>query len=554
MICRYLIILLVFIGFSAGTGLLFLASGTNLSDDQMFYWMASRELSSARWLFSLAPGSPFLALLSLSPSHISLNKETTLVAIYAVTSFCFLCSMYYGLGRWVTDLRARLAATLVSAVPFYVFGMTHWGFTDFELIRSRILGTVLAPVAIRWFFDNIGQPRVLVAYFLVGISSLLNLEGIFLALILLLTALAMSAPRTTPYGLRTALLHTFGFFCAAVMTAVFMENSSHLTTSYSLNILQALQEMDEFGRLRELTQELSRAEELALLWEAAYFRFWWGIFPPQLKDVFFIALNASPFLIALFLALKIKALREISQPSALGFFAISCVLVAYGLQALLFAAWKLFDTGPFLVEEVRAFKYILFPGFVVIGLLFQKLFQENKLGALALCFFLLCLPLVKSFDLVPDPLKDAMLKVGKTWIKDPVSIQYLEKSLKKRNTTLQTEVSEIADILRDDIVTPTLVLTDVNELRLVRGLIPVGSYQNFVRPTLTTIHGTEDPLLVWFRFYKESQIAIHYLASESLIEFMDQRGLSIVVAYRAHKHIRLKPLFEGLHLFLYVKQ
>ncbi|MDC1073052.1 hypothetical protein OAR43_07555 [Gammaproteobacteria bacterium] len=550
---RSISISLIFFGFSLVTSLWFLITNSQFSDDQITYLVQSRAASSNEIGWIRVNG--LSSILSYLDQVIELSPKLKFISIYFFISVIYLFSMHYGLGRWLPDHRIRCLVALISTTPFYVLGMTHWGFAEFELIRGRIFSTVFAPVAIRIFYDHLSSWRSIFAYLLIAVGSLFSLAIIFLLPIFLITAIGSLFGTNIRRWLKNLIPHLIGFVGVLFLVSKTFKFGTGLGREmFSPVSAKFISSADRSVLSTDATYLID------FLWEINYFGFWWAMFPPKLMDIWYSLLGGLPFFLIAGFAIFYRHIYLSKRIRELGWFVIAALCTAYGYQFTVFVGWKVIDLAPSHFEEVRAFKYILFPVFILIGVVLSHFYESKRYWITTILVTLLLLTPYRSLKLIPESVANGAYSISQIIIDDPIKQEYVKKALnlKTGEPKLESELNSLLEVLIARKPARSEILSDENFLRLY-GFTPTATYQSKIAVNagkFPNVFNDEDhndirAVIAWYISYHDTQTVIYGSDPERLIDIMRSQDTAFAITRSIYQHKSLRPLFSGSSFFLY---
>jgi hypothetical protein len=222
-------------------------------------------------------------------------------------------------------------------------------------------------------------------------------------------------------------------------------------------------------------------------------------------------------------------------------------------QGLCFLGWKLLGTPPFILEEVRSFKYALFPGFILIGIFLDQLRRAGKRAALLAVLAILLVSPLHAVRSIPQAWKEILAGVADNLGVETVYQEYMMKALDHRNVAREHELGEIIAILKDLRDDQRIVLSDIHQLKQ-GGVQTLVSYQDKRgRPIESLRFATrrDHSFGVWHLALQDVQNVLRSDDPEKLVKMMKQFEVRIAVTYSRYSHPDLKVLYEGKTLTLY---
>ena len=249
-----------------------------------------------------------------------------------------------------------------------------------------------------------------------------------------------------------------------------------------------------------------------------------------------------------------KRIRE------LGWFVIAALCTAYGYQFTVFVGWKIIDLAPSHFEEVRAFKYILFPVFILIGVVLSHFYESKRYWITTILVTLLLLTPYRSLKLIPESVANGAYSISQIIIDDPIKQEYVKKALnlKTGEPKLESELNSLLEVLIARKPARSEILSDENFLRLY-GFRPTATYQSKIAVNagkFPNVFNDEDhndirAVVAWYISYHDTQTVIYGSDPKRLIDIMRSQDTAFAITRSIYQHKSLRPLFSGSSFFLY---
>jgi hypothetical protein len=248
-----------------------------------------------------------------------------------------------------------------------------------------------------------------------------------------------------------------------------------------------------------------------------------------------------------------KAHRKVPQHNELLFLFIASLAVAYLFQFLCVLGWKLFGTPPFILEEVRSFKYALFPGFVLIGALLEHLRTEKRRAALVAVVVILLVSPLNAVRAIPQLWKETIVSVADDLRVNTVHREYMMKALDYRNLEYQHELNEIIAIVKDLDKDEPVILSDIHQFKRagVQTLVTYHDKRGSPLESLAFAVRRNHGFVVWHLALRDVQHTLRSDDPEELLKMMKRFDVPIAVTYSRYHHPDLKILYQGKTLTLY---
>ena len=522
-----------------------------LSDDQITYWSKAGSAMEKGGMAGWDPTSSFSYLLSAA-HHLTQDKNASFALIYSITALIYLYAMRRSVLFFVGNTTAATLVSIVSLVPHYTLGMTYWGFAGFEFVKARILIMPFAPIIISGYFRWLKTSHVWKAFILCGFACLLNLEAAYLGAILALYYFLFVIGDKSVL-LRSKLMGLAGAIVLSLVIGgiyVWIVTFSVESTLFELPIYEHLTSV-----VGDRLNQLDDAAYLRLRWQAAREAFWWAMFPPRWTDLGMFVGEHMLILIAALCGAAMMRRLERERFRQLLRFCFCVLIVAYGYQVLRFVLGLTIHWPPDIREEVRAFKFLIFPFMIWTAYLAGHTIQKRRIGLLILMISALLISPVQLIRSAPDRLKAGLVQAGHQYLSDE-KLAYVEKLVEYRDIPRDLDITAINRVLsgRASDGTSQYVMTVEHQIKL-SGLKTLVSYQD-KRAGLQKVFFDDradraDYLAVWSYAYSEIRSAVHSKDAERLMATADKYTCRYVVTRSKFVHPRLRPLYEGPALSCY---
>jgi hypothetical protein len=522
-----------------------------LSDDQITYWTKAELAMKHGGLTGWDPTASFSYLLGAA-YHFTQDKNASFVLIYLLVAVAYLYVMRRTALLYTGNPTASTLIAVISIVPHYTLGMTYWGFAGFEFIKARILIMPFVPIIISSYFRSHRTTGAWRAYLMCGSVCLLNLEAAYLGAILFLHT-ALFVIKDGSVALKPKILNMAGAICLfAALYAGYSWIAAYSGTStiFEFSIYDHL-----IGVVGDQLSRLDDAAYIDLRWQAAKDAFWWAMFPPRVTDMgMFVGEHAAIIAAAYFgaVAMRRSDREKFSQLLQLCF---CIVIVTYGYQIFRIVLGLAAKWPPDIREEVRAFKFVIFPFMIWAAYLIGQTINARRVGLLALIIPALLISPVQLIRSIPANWKATLVESCHKYLSGE-KLGYFEKLVEYRNAQKESDIDSINQVLSGHSSGPAAqyVMTTEHKIKM-SGLKTLVSYQDkragiqkifFDNPT-----DRNDYLAVWSYAYSEIKSAIHSKDPDRVVAVADKYACRYVVVETRLVHPRLNSIYEGLALSCY---
>lgn len=412
----------------------------------------------------------------LTGSHV-ISLKVLLAAMTIAYLWAF--QLFMGLA---TESRVQAVLFSLFSALFLSFGASIWGMTDFAASLNRTLIVPFVVLLVWFFFREFHSPWRYAVYPALILLSLLHLSALHVFLVFGAFELIDFIARRRCRIDRNLFYFALSLVSSVVIQSVIEYSGSgnagyvgHVLAMTTPSVTEILPPPSNLPEVTKSPEKLTYKEA----WRIEMLAFPWRNFPPPLAT---LATMASSFGVIFVLAVMgaIRAFRSgMAKPldREMAHFALAVPVVAYGLQALLWALRNTIPVFPINFEEIRAINMIMIPSIYFIFRLYELVpelggvSREWIRAAIMLAFALQPIILVRAMPtLWRESLIDQMVARGVVKSSDTPRMLYARQFLGLADNGCRFYYSSRAAIewLERNADSNDLVLTNLNEFHMSR--------------------------------------------------------------------------------------
>jgi hypothetical protein len=424
------------------------------------YW---KEISSTKSYHVL-----MAYLYEVTGSHIiSLKWILLCLTIFHLYAFQLFMSLFTP-NLWKQMLFSLLAAIYVS------FGATFWGITNFSASLPRTSVVPLIIIAMWFFIKKWDSPFKNVVFPFLIIGSIIHLSMYYIIGVLALVEMS-SIVIEQRFRSNT---RTFSFILMLALTVLLhtlINRSSLGTGSYISNtVIQGVARINQDHNPADNQQVLSPT----LAWDVELFAFPWRNMPLPIATLVTMVLSVSFIFLLAALGL-IKCVQNRLQKSdwIMISFAMSVLIMAYGLQTTLWLCRSWLPIYPINFEEVRVINFIMIPFLYFIFRLFDDQMSKKTLHSYAMAALIAVAVIIQPITIIrklPDNIKSLLIKnafeLGLINPGDSLRLLYARQYLglvEPIGRRYYYSALGVLGWLKNNAKTSDIVLTDLNEINIL---------------------------------------------------------------------------------------
>lgn len=432
------------------------------------YW---RSFNSVR-----AYGVILAYFFALTGSHL-----VSLKLLLAAITLAYLWAFQLFMGLATKSRAEAMLFSLFSAL-FVSFGASIWGMTDFAASLNRTLIVPFVVLLVWFFFRDFHSPWRYAVYPALILLSLLHLSALHVFLVFGAFELIDFLVRRRCRIDRNLFYFALSLASSVVIQSVIEYSGSgnagyvrHVLVMTTPSVAEILPLPSKLPEVTQSPEKLTYKEA----WRIEMLAFPWRNFPPPLAT---LATVASSFGVIFLLAVMgaIRVFRSgLAKPldREMANFALAVVVVAYGLQALLWALRNTIPVFPINFEEIRAINMIMIPSVYFIFRLYELvpelcgMSREWIRAVIMLAFALQPIIIVRAMPtLWRENLIDQMVARGVVKSSDTPRMLYARQVLGLADDGCRFYYSSRHSIewLERNADSSDLVLTNLNEFHMSR--------------------------------------------------------------------------------------
>ncbi|MCX7114103.1 MAG: hypothetical protein NTX45_29345 [Proteobacteria bacterium] len=474
---------LVYIGFAYFVYLIQEAEPELSIDHVAYFKMANSILGShpdgSYWKeISSTKSYPVLMayLYEITGSHIiSLKWILVCLTIFHLYAFQLFMSLFTP-NLWKQMLFSLLAAIYVS------FGATFWGITDFSASLPRTAVVPLILIAMWFFIKKWDSPVKNVVFPLIMIGSIIHLSVYYI--IGVLAMVEMSSIVIEQRFRSNARMVSFILMLALTILLQTLINQSSLGTgSYiSIAITQGVAKINQDHSVADnkevLSQDNQQGLSPAVAWDVELYAFPWRNMPLPIATLVTMFLSVSfIFLLALLGLGKCIQNRLQKLDWIMISFAMSVLIMAYGLQTTLWLCRSWLPVYPINFEEVRVINFIMIPFLYFIFRLFDDQLAKNTLQSYVMAALIVIAVIIQPITIIrklPSNIKSLIIKnafeLGLINPGDSLRLLYAKQYLglvEPDGRRYYYSALGVLGWLKNNAKPSDIVLTDLNEINIL---------------------------------------------------------------------------------------